>query len=94
MIKAAIHALVYGHVQGVGYRYFIQKKAESLNLTGWVRNRLDESVEFWAEGEKESLQNLIDAASQGPSQAYVMNMDFDWVAPTHQFSKFSIAPTE
>lgn len=94
MAKAAVHLRVLGHVQGVGYRYFIKTKAEILNLTGWVRNRFDESVEIWAEGDKEPLQELIETANRGPNQAYVMNIDLNWQAPTDQYSRFSIAPTE
>ncbi len=46
-----MHVVVEGHVQGVGYRYFVQEVAAGLNVTGWVRNRMEDgSVEVVAEG--------------------------------------------
>jgi acylphosphatase len=65
-----------------------------LNLTGWVRNKLDDRVEILAEGSKESLKSLLDYASQGPSQAYVTDIDLDWIGPSGKYSGFYIAPSE
>ena len=45
-----LHAVVRGDVQGVGFRYYVQRKARQLGLPGWVRNNEDGSVELVAEG--------------------------------------------
>ena len=50
----------YGHVQGVGFRWRAKYAAESLGVTGFVRNRYDGSVEMEAEGTEEQLQKLVE----------------------------------
>ena len=49
------HLTVRGRVQGVGFRCFAQETAESLGLTGWVRNREDGAVEAEAQGTVEVI---------------------------------------
>ena len=51
----AIHVIVEGRVQGVGYRAFVEREAKSRGLAGWVRNRSDGTVEAVFEGEEEGL---------------------------------------
>jgi len=48
-----------GQVQGVGFRYTISKLAAKHDITGWVRNRYDDSVECELQGDKNSISNLI-----------------------------------
>lgn len=62
-------------MQGVGYRYFARRSAESLGLTGFARNLADGSVEVVAEGEPLALQSLEAALRQGPSFALVESLD-------------------
>ena len=55
---ASVKALVYGRVQGIGFRFFTRERAKRLELTGYVRNLLNGgTVEVAAEGEKDSLEN-------------------------------------
>jgi len=61
-----VHIKVYGRVQGVGYRYFVEKHALQLGLSGWVRNRSDGSVEIMAEGSSEDLSVFLDWCKKGP----------------------------
>lgn len=70
--------MVRGEVQGVGFRYFLIRDAKRLGLRGWVRNREDGSVEFVAEGPRQDLERLLDAARRGPSQARVAEVRTDW----------------
>jgi len=65
------HFRVEGQVQGVGFRAFTAKIANQLGLAGWVRNRLDGSVESIAEGNADGLQALIHALHRGPNGARV-----------------------
>ncbi len=66
-----VHAIAEGHVQGVGYRWFVQKIATKLGITGYVRNLPDGTVELEAEGDTESLNTLIREMKKGPIGAHV-----------------------
>ena len=59
------HYLVKGRVQGVGFRWFVQREAAEIGLRGWVRNTEDGHVEVVAAGEPEELAELKDALRQG-----------------------------
>ena len=63
--------LVYGRVQGVGFRFFVQAEARRLRLAGWVRNRGDGGVEALAIGPQEKLRQLEAQLRCGPSAARV-----------------------
>ena len=65
------HLMIEGRVQGVGYRASFAALASSLGLSGWVRNRLDGSVEALVEGPDEALERLFTWARQGPPAARV-----------------------
>jgi acylphosphatase len=91
---ASLHAIVEGHVQGVGFRYFVKEKAEPLGLTGWVRNRYNGSVEFTAEGEHASLEQLLEAVRVGPSRSIVTNVICEWSTTDTKHTQFSFLPTE
>ena len=65
------HLRITGRVQGVGYRWNMTQAAQRLGLTGWVRNRLDGSVEAVVCGPGEPVQELIDWAQRGPVGARV-----------------------
>ena len=68
-------------------------EAGILGLTGWVRNRLDESVEVIAEGEKEKLDLLVNALRQGSRSSYVHDVMESWSEPTGEFTGFSVRGT-
>jgi len=63
--------LVSGMVQGVGYRFFVQRVAESLRVAGYVMNRRDGRVEVYAIGTTESLELLRAELARGPRGASV-----------------------
>lgn len=88
-----LHAIVEGRVQGVGFRYFVQEVAEVLELTGWVRNRWDGSVEVMAEGERDRLEKLLGALRQGPRVSYVETVSPQWLPATGEFPRFSVRST-
>ncbi len=79
--REALHAIVRGIVQGVGFRYFVQRQARSLGLRGWVRNRPDGTVEVWVEGPRPHLQALLKALRAGPPHARVDEVTVTWRAP-------------
>lgn len=90
--NARLTAKIYGRVQGVGFRVFVQDKARSLGVTGYARNRYSPQrhVEVVAEGPKAALQTLLYYLRQGPSLAYVEHIDVQWEPATHEFAGFSI----
>ena len=67
--------LVSGRVQGVGFRYFAQRKAEELGLSGWARNLDDGRVEVYAAGSVERLSDLAAALHIGPRMAEVRGVE-------------------
>lgn len=80
--------LIKGRVQGVGFRYSLQFIANRLGLAGWVRNRRDGSVEALIQGEETSVQQVIQWAQQGPSNAHVEDVDVS--DGSGDYSEFSI----
>jgi acylphosphatase len=92
-LNGRLHAIIQGHVQGVGFRYFVQGKATSLGLTGWVRNRWDGSVEVLTEGKRTELESLLAALYRGPRGATVTNIDPQWQEATGEFLDFQVRMT-
>ncbi len=75
MSKKAVTLTIEGRVQGVGYRYSAQRKAEKLNLRGWVKNDRDGTVTLQCEGEAVSVDAFITWCSKGPLYARVTHVD-------------------
>lgn len=86
-----LHAVVRGDVQGVGFRYFVQRRAQQLGLVGWVRNNDDGSVELVAEGERDQLEQLKRALQEGPRMARVDRVDTQWSSGTGNLRGFELA---
>jgi acylphosphatase len=72
---------VRGRVQGVGYRYFVSREAESLDVAGFVRNLPDGSVEVVAEATEEALARLEERLREGPAFAAVSALERTPVPP-------------
>lgn len=70
---------VYGEVHGVGFRRFILRKAEDLGLSGWVRNRNDDTVEIEAVGAITPLEDFFAQIKSGPENAIVAQVDDQWL---------------
>jgi len=88
-----LHAIIEGRVQGVSYRYFVERSAAPLNLTGWVRNRWDGNVEVTAEGKREDLDQLLKFLHRGPRSAVVSKVTYSWHPATGEFHGFTIRRT-
>lgn len=65
---------IRGRVQGVGFRAYVQYKAKSHGVAGWVRNRSDGTVEAVLHGEAEAVQAVIESAHRGPRTARVTDV--------------------
>ena len=66
-----LHFLIQGRVQGVGFRWFVQREASELALRGWVRNTEDGDVEVVAAGEPDDISELRASLKRGPRGARV-----------------------
>jgi acylphosphatase len=72
---AANRYLIDGRVQGVGYRYFVQREADRLGVSGFVRNLADGRVEVVAEGSDEALASLEARLKEGPAFSSVSHVE-------------------
>lgn len=82
--------VVKGRVQGVGFRWYVEREARLLGLSGWVRNRADGSVEVLAAGSNEQLNSLYDKLKEGPRAARVDDVDVEEAAPLSDMKTFRI----
>jgi len=86
------HLKISGRVQGVGFRFHMERQARALGVTGWVRNRHDGTVEATVQGTPEALDALIAWARQGPPSALVIDLQVSDGAG--DYTAFSARPTE
>jgi acylphosphatase len=84
-----LRAVVRGEVQGVGYRWAVQRQARRLGLTGYAQNLPDGSVRVEAEGRPERLDELEAFLRGGPRLAEVDVLDSERVAATGEFRDFA-----
>ena len=88
-----LHLVVTGEVQGVGYRWYVQRAARGLGVHGEVRNRLDGTVTVEAEGERADLERLAEEAHRGPAGAVVANVEERWSEGPARYADFRIGTT-
>ena len=88
-----LHAWLDGHVQGVGFRYFVRERAGTLPITGWVRNLHDGRVELIAEGTRQDLEKMLSAVRKGPRGSYVTDVRVDWGIASGEFDSFRVQAT-
>lgn len=72
-----LHLVIQGRVQGVFYRDSMRREAQSLSVSGWVRNRSDGTVEAVVQGEPGAVDALVRWAQRGPERAQVERVDID-----------------
>ncbi len=87
---AAAKVILKGRVQGVGFRWFVQREAEALGLKGMVRNLFDGDVEVIASGSRENIESLIVILKSGNRMSRVDDYSIDWDFNARKFSSFSI----
>jgi acylphosphatase len=85
-----VRVLVSGRVHGVAFRYFAQRSAASLGITGWVRNLSDGRVEVLAEGRREKVDPFLDRLAAGPRMARVDSIDVRGEEATGEFEDFRV----
>jgi acylphosphatase len=77
MSRVRVHVQARGRVQGVFFRGEASARAESLGITGWIRNAEDGSVEAVFEGERDQVESMVDWCRRGPAGARVEELDFE-----------------
>lgn len=85
-----VHLHIHGRVQGVFFRDTARQRAESLGLTGWVRNAEDGSVEMVVEGPEDAVEQFVGWAHRGPSRARVERVDVENEEPEGSPGRFRI----
>jgi acylphosphatase len=83
-----LKAVIKGEVQGVGFRWSVQRQAQQLGLTGYAENRPDGSVRVEAEGAPDRLDQLEEFLRQGPRWAEVESLDSQRSPATGEFHRF------
>lgn len=89
-VVGGLRVRVSGRVQGVGYRYFAQRQATALGLTGYVRNLTDGEVEVVAQGDEQALASLVEDLRCGPPSGIVRNCTVEPCEPGESFTGFTI----
>jgi len=86
------HLVISGRVQGVGYRFYMQRKARELGVAGWVRNRSDGTVEAMVQGSPEQVDTAVAWARRGPPSAVVADVKIG--EGSGEYTGFEARPTE
>lgn len=81
---------ITGVVQGVGYRYFVVSRARAAQVTGWVKNRADGTVEIEAVGERGALDGFLRYVRVGPPAAHVYGVETHWFDDDHRYESFDV----
>ncbi len=90
MSNVMAHVLVNGHVQGVFFRGYVQRRANALGVTGWVRNLADGQVEAVFEGDEPVVNQMIAWCRQRPPNAWVSGVDVRYEPYSGVFLSFSV----
>lgn len=85
-----VHVFISGLVQGVAYRFFAEKYAGRMEITGWARNLPDGRVEVLAEGSGENIEAFLARLREGPRLAQVDGFDVRREASTGEFRDFRV----
>ncbi|MCK4665756.1 acylphosphatase [Candidatus Dependentiae bacterium] len=90
MVQNRVLVEVFGRVQGVCFRYYAVERAKSLDLTGYVRNCLDGSVEVIAEGDEDRLRSFVDWTREGSPASRVREIKVTWDEFRDEFDNFTV----
>ena len=82
--------MVRGRVQGVGFRWYVEREAHTLGVYGWVRNCFDGNVEVLATGTRDQLATLRRRLQQGPRAARVDEVEESEAQPVEGLKTFRI----
>jgi len=89
-MKIKVYIIILGRVQGVWFRVNTKKKADELNLFGWVKNTDDGKVEAVFEGDEKKISNILEWCSKGPTKAKVSKIEIFKKKYIKKYDNFSI----
>ena len=89
-VEQARRFVVRGRVQGVGFRWFVEREAHILKIAGWVRNNSDSTVEVLAQGTRDQLSGLRSRLREGPRAARVDDVEESEAEPVQGLNSFRI----
>lgn len=89
-MNARAYIIVNGLVQGVGFRWFVEREANKLELTGYVRNLFNGDVEVEVEGERGLIEDLIKILRVGSRSSHVTDVQVSWKNFEGEFNRFII----
>ena len=84
-----LSAWVHGHVQGVGFRWWVRSRGLELGLSGFASNRPDGRVHVVALGPRDACKQLLDLLNSPNTPGAVDKVIFDWSEPVESFTGFS-----
>ncbi len=87
---ASAHMVISGLVQGVGYRWFVMRKAQEYNLTGYVSNLYNGDVEVEVEGHRPMILDFARELEVGPRSGHVTDMKIDWGQYRGEYKNFDV----
>ncbi|MBE3089371.1 MAG: acylphosphatase [Actinobacteria bacterium] len=82
--------VLFGRVQGVGFRYFVESIVSKYDISGYVRNTFDGKVEIVCQGEEEDLKQFIDEIKKGPAFSAVTDIKIEEIEDSKKYSIFDI----
>jgi len=85
-----LHVNVRGRVQGVFYRDYSKRQAESLNISGWIRNMPDGSVEAIISGRDSDVEQMVEWFQTGSPLSNVTSVQAEEIFPTEKLKNFEI----
>lgn len=90
MMKTGAHIIVTGLVQGVGFRWFVEREAKKLGLNGYVKNLFNGDVEVEVEGDSGLIEDLIKQLRVGNRSSHVTDVQVSWLEFQNKFNNFRI----
>ncbi|MSR77541.1 MAG: acylphosphatase [Candidatus Omnitrophica bacterium] len=86
-----LQVIFSGHVQGVGFRYTVDRIARHFEVTGYVKNLPSEQVELVGEGDEIVLNDFLQAVIESPMQRHILEKQVVWSEVTGNYKVFGIA---
>ena len=90
MEKVRARVIIEGTVQGVFFRHHTAQTARRLGVRGWIKNRREGSVEAVFEGDKDTVDQIVQWCHRGPSEARVTEVHLFWEDFLGEFEDFSV----
>jgi acylphosphatase len=85
-----VHVFYSGRVQGVGFRYTVERLALELGLLGFVKNLSNGRVELVCEGQQETIERLLQLIQESRLGTHITRADSSWEKPTQAFRDFTV----